>query len=71
MGGEGRVLGGIRLPRNLIMGVRARRRRVGCMVGVGMEVWRRGGRRVMVERVRRGRLPRLESGLRCGIFECE
>lgn len=30
----GEVLGGTRLPRNLIRGVRARRRRVGCMVVV-------------------------------------
>ena len=44
-GGEGRgVLGGIRLPRNLIIGVRARRRRVGCMVRVG----RSGEERVRV-----------------------
>lgn len=39
----------------------------GCRDG-GLE---RGGRRVKVERVQRVRLPRLESGLRCGIFECE
>lgn len=33
-GWGGKVLGGIRLPRKLIMGARARRRRVGCMVRV-------------------------------------
>ena len=38
----GKVLGGIRLPRNFIRGVRARRRRVGCMV---VCLWWRGGRR--------------------------
>lgn len=30
-----RILGGTRLPRNLIMGVRARRMRVGCIVEGG------------------------------------
>lgn len=37
------VFGGTRLPRNLIRGVRARRRRVGCMVVVD-EVLRGRGR---------------------------